>query len=174
MDRKPRKQLPGVTARRRKGGAGGAPECGGFSRVPRIHTVRVRIYVFLLSPPAPTTFLPERYYLSRSLQPPFSGFFVTQKSRKSRRSSSARLLPEGRKKVPSARAALRKRSENFCDFCEFLCDIYIPVWHTYFRVPDKSVPSVRSVWHLKRPGLNPSREIKKSLLDPYHWTNPEP
>ena len=74
MDREPRKQLPGVTAkRRRKGGAGGAPECGGFSRVPRIHTVRVRIYVFLLSPPAPTTFLPERYYLSRSLQPPFSG-----------------------------------------------------------------------------------------------------
>ena len=89
MDRKPRKQLPGVTARRRKGGAGGAPECGGFSRVPRIHTVRVRIYVFLLSPPAPmrnkmkrikrmipkkgATFLPERYYLSRSLQPPFSG-----------------------------------------------------------------------------------------------------
>ena len=73
MDRKTRKPLPGITARRRKGGAGGAPECGGFSRVPRIHTVRVRIYVFLLSPPAPTTFLPERYYLSRSLQPPFSG-----------------------------------------------------------------------------------------------------
>ena len=73
MDRKTRKPLPGITARRRKEGAGGAPECGGFSRVPRIHTVRVRIYVFLLSPPAPTTFLPERYYLSRSLQPPFSG-----------------------------------------------------------------------------------------------------
>ena len=72
MDREPRKQLQGITARRRRGGAGGAPECGGFSRVPRIHTVRVRIYVFLLSPPAPTTFLPERYYLSRSLQPPFS------------------------------------------------------------------------------------------------------
>ena len=35
---------------------------------------------------------------------------LTQKSRKSR-------------KVPSARAALRKRSENFCDFCEFLCDL---------------------------------------------------
>ena len=73
MDRKPRKQLPGVMARRRMRGSGGAPECGGFSRVPRIHTVRVRIYVFLLSPPAPTTFLPERYYLSWSLQPPFSG-----------------------------------------------------------------------------------------------------
>ena len=42
-------------------------------------------------------------YLSLTL------FFVTQKSRKSR-------------KVPSARAALRKRTENFCDFCAFLCD----------------------------------------------------
>ena len=133
-----------------------------------------------MRPKKGATFLPERYYLSRSLQPPFSGnkhqyvipssgyllshrlhrfsfvprtpnltttyttyttsngdivakgqvvlvvivvhvvvnsnylsltlFFVTQKSRKSR-------------KVPSARAALRKRSENFCDFCEFLCDI---------------------------------------------------
>ena len=73
MDRKPRKQLPGVMARRRMRGSGVTPKCGGFSRVPRIHTVRVRIYVFLLSPPAPTTFLPERYYLSRSLQPPFSG-----------------------------------------------------------------------------------------------------
>ena len=37
-------------------------------------------------------------------------------SQKSRRSSSARLLPEGRKKVPSARAALRMRSENFNEF----------------------------------------------------------
>ena len=74
MDREPRKQLPGITAKRRRmRGSGVTPKCGGFSRVPRIHTVRVRIYVFLLSPPAPTTFLPERYYLSRSLQPPFSG-----------------------------------------------------------------------------------------------------
>ena len=88
MDRKPRKQLPGVTARRRKGGAGGAPECGGFSRVPRIHTVRVRFMYFYCHPLHPwgikmkrikrmklkkgATFLPERYYLSRSLQPPFS------------------------------------------------------------------------------------------------------
>ena len=52
MDREPRKLLLGITAKRRWG-AGGAPECGGFSRVPRTHTVRVRIYVFLLSPPAP-------------------------------------------------------------------------------------------------------------------------
>ena len=37
-------------------------------------------------------------------------------SQKSRRSSSARLLPEGRKKVPSARAALRMRSENLNEF----------------------------------------------------------
>ena len=74
MDSEPRKQLLGVMAKRRRmRGAGVTPKCGGFSRVPRAHTVRVRIYVFLLSPPAPTIFLPERYYLSRSLQPPFSG-----------------------------------------------------------------------------------------------------
>ena len=54
MDRKTRKQLPGITAKRRRmRGSGVTPKCGGFSRVPRIHTVRVRIYVFLLSPPAP-------------------------------------------------------------------------------------------------------------------------
>ena len=40
-------------------------------------------------------------------------FFVTQKSRKSR-------------KVPSARAALRKRSENFCDFRDFCVTKKLP------------------------------------------------
>ena len=56
MDRKTRKPLPGITARRRKGGAGGAPECGGFSRVPRIHTVRVRIMYFYCHPLHPPPF----------------------------------------------------------------------------------------------------------------------
>ena len=56
MDRKTRKQLPGVTARRRKGGAGGAPECGGFSRVPRTHTVRVRFMYFYCHPLHPPPF----------------------------------------------------------------------------------------------------------------------
>ncbi len=45
---------------------------GILTRTAHTHGTR-EIYVFLLSPPAPTTFLPERYYLSRSLQPPFSG-----------------------------------------------------------------------------------------------------
>ena len=90
MDREPRKQLPGITAKRRRmRGSGVTPKCGGFSRVPRIHTVRVRFMYFYCHPLHPwgikmkrikrmrrkkgATFLPERYYLSRSLQPPFSG-----------------------------------------------------------------------------------------------------
>ena len=167
-------------------------------------------YIFLLSPPAPTTFLPERYYLSRSLQPPFSenkhqyvilwsGYLLSHRLHRLHRfsfvlrtpnltttyttyttsngdnvakvstadkRSSCSAIDLGRvvlvvivvhvvvnsnflsltlffftqksRKVPSARAALRKRSENFCEFlrpsgskraelerCEFLCDIYI-------------------------------------------------
>ena len=90
MDREPRKQLPGITAKRRRmRGSGVTPKCGEFSRVPRIHTVRVGIMYFYCHPLHPwgikmkrikrmklkkgATFLPERYYLSRSLQPPFSG-----------------------------------------------------------------------------------------------------
>ena len=90
MDREPRKQLLGITAKRRKmRGSGVTPKCGGFSRVPRTHTVRVRFMYFYCHPLHPwgikmkrikrmklkkgATFLPERYYLSRSLQPPFSG-----------------------------------------------------------------------------------------------------
>ena len=90
MDREPRKQLPGITAKRRRmRGSGVTPKCGGFSRVPRIHTVRVRFMYFYCHPLHPrgirmkrikrmrpkkgATFLAERYYLSRSLQPPFSG-----------------------------------------------------------------------------------------------------
>ena len=45
---------------------------GILTRTAHTHGTR-EDYIFLLSPPAPTTFLLERYYLSRSLQPPFSG-----------------------------------------------------------------------------------------------------
>ena len=87
MDRKPRKYLPGITAKRRRmRGPGVTPKCGGFSRVPRTHTVRVRIYVFLLSPPAPIRNkneenkedeTQERCHLSARKVLPFSEFAAT-------------------------------------------------------------------------------------------------
>ena len=157
MDRKPRKQLPGIMAKRRRmRGSGVTPKCGGFSRVPRTHTVRVRFMYFYCHPLHPwgikmkrikrmklkkgATFLAERYYLSRSLQPPFSGnihqicypigriIFVTQKSRKSQKFSS-RLLS-------AARA-----EGTFRDFCEFLCDIYISACqNNLWDLCDKKLP----------------------------------
>ena len=57
MDREPRKHLPGVTAKRRRmRGSGVTPKCGGFSRVPRIHTVRVKFMYFYCHPLHPPPF----------------------------------------------------------------------------------------------------------------------
>ena len=45
---------------------------GILTRTAHTHGTRENLCISTVTP-APTTFLPERYYLSRSLQPPFSG-----------------------------------------------------------------------------------------------------
>ena len=89
MDREPRKHLPGITAKRRRKGVQGVHLNAGDSHAYRAYTRYawdLCIYchplhpwgikmkrIKRMRPKKGATFLPERYYLSRSLQPPFSG-----------------------------------------------------------------------------------------------------
>ena len=90
MDRKPRKHLPGITAKRRRKGVQGVHLNAGDSHAYRAHTRYAWEFMYFychplhpwgirmkrikrMRPKKGATFLPERYYLSRSLQPPFSG-----------------------------------------------------------------------------------------------------
>ena len=90
MDREPRKHLPGITAKRRRKGVQGVHLNAGDSHAYRAYTRYAWDLCISTVTPDPlrgirmkrikrmrrkkgATFLTERYYLSRSLQPPFSG-----------------------------------------------------------------------------------------------------